>query len=442
MSDPSPPVEEARAGKPKVALVGRQNVGKSTLLNRLLGAREAIAHETPGVTRDRVEMAVRWRGRAFVAVDTGGYVRRARGIEEAVARQVDRAVEQADVILLVVDAVTGVQEEDEDLARRLRRARLPVVLVANKVDSAAQEPGVADLYRLGMGDPIPVSSIHGRGSGELLDRIVELLPEQHEAQPEVDGEPAFAIVGRPNVGKSSLLNRLVGEERAVVSETPGTTRDAVDSVIAWDGRPLRFVDTAGFRRPSRAEGVEYYGFLRTVRAIDRSEVVCVVLDAQEGMTTEDRRITARVIEAGRGLVAVANKWDLVEERAGRYAEIRERLGVFPGVPVVRTSALTGLGVNRVVPTLLKVREEWGRRVTTAEVNRVLQQAQAEHPPPRGVGRLRYGAQVASGPPRFVIFGTGTVPPAYRRFVENRLRAAFGFDGVPIRISFRGRASRG
>jgi GTPase len=439
--DPEAPAS-APARLPRVAVVGRQNVGKSTLLNRFLGQREAIAHETPGVTRDRMEVPIEWRGRRFLVVDTGGYIRRATGVETLVAQQVERALEQADVILLVVDAVTGPQDEDADLARRLRRADAPVVLVANKVDSETQEPGALELYRLGLGEPLPVSAIHGRGSGDLLDRIVELLPEPTgDEDADLAGEAAFAIVGRPNVGKSSLFNRLVGEERAVVSEIAGTTRDAVDSLVTWDGRLLRFVDTAGFRKPSRAETLEYYGYVRAVRAIDRSHVVCMVIDASEGVTTEDRKIASRVEEAGRGLVVIANKWDLVEEKAKRFVEVRERVEVFPKVPVLRTSAVTGAGVGRVVPALLEVHAQWTQRVGTSEVNRVLGKAQDEHPPPRAAGRLLYGTQVAAGPPRFVIFTGGQVPLGYRRYLEHRFRDAFGFEGVPIRLSFRSRRTR-
>ena len=442
---------------PTVAIVGRQNVGKSTLLNRLLGVREAISAAEPGVTRDRLERSVTWRGRTFLAVDTGGYVRAAKGIDALVTDQADRAMAQADVILLVVDAVVGIQEEDAALARQLRRASSPVVLVANKVDSDVQEPQTADLYRLGLGEPVAVSALHGRGAGELLDRVVALLPpEAHvvpdaegeleadsELQPEAegpDGEAVFSIVGRPNVGKSSLFNRLVGQDRSVVFEEAGTTRDAVDAVVGWDGRSVRFVDTAGFRRPSRARGVAYYGFVRTVQAIDRSHVATLVVAADEGVTTEDRRIAARVAEAGRGLVVVANKWDLVQrgDRAERFAEVREAVSVFPKVPVLRTSALTGAGVQRLLPELLRVHGEWRRRVPTSEVNRVLQRAQGEHPPPRAVGRLLYGTQVASAPPRFVVFAGGPVPRNYARFLENRLRGELGFEGVPIRISFRPR----
>jgi GTP-binding protein len=436
-----------------VAIVGRQNVGKSTLLNRLLGAREAISDEEPGVTRDRLEIPVRWRGRTFLAVDTGGYVRRARGIEALVARQAERAAEAADVVLLVVDAETGIQEEDAALARRLRAAPVPVVLVANKVDSELREPAAAEFYKLGLGEPVPVSALHGRNAGELLDRVVAILEEAEgepdgtsvgsdaeEADADAAPETVFAIVGRPNVGKSSLFNRLVGEERAVVFPEAGTTRDAVDSLVGWGDGVLRFVDTAGFRKPSRAQGVEYYGYVRAVRAINRAHVAALVVDAEEGVTTEDRKIAAKVGEAGRGLVVVANKWDLVpsEERTKRFELLGERLAVFPSTPILRTSALTGLGTARVLPTLLEVHGEWLRRIPTAAVNEVVHRAQDEHPPPRTAGRILYATQVGVGPPRFVVFTSGPMPPRYARFLENRLRQRFGFTGVPLRIAFRRR----
>jgi GTPase len=424
----------------KVAIVGRQNVGKSTLLNRLLGSRRAIAAREPGVTRDRLEVPVSWRGRSFLAIDTGGYTTKPRGMDALVAGQAERALADADVVLLVVDATVGVQEEDAGLAARLRGSMAPVLLVANKVDAEGQEPDVPELYRLGLGDPIAVSALHGRGAGELLDRIVAVLPPDEEGDGEVLEEPVFCIVGRPNVGKSSLFNRLVGEDRSVVYREAGTTRDAVDAVVEWDGQAVRFVDTAGFRKPSRAEGVAYYGFLRAMRAIERAHVAALVLAADEGVTTEDRKIAARVEEAGRGLVVVANKWDLVEsgQRAERFAEIRERVEVFPSVPVLRTSARTGAGVVKVRPALLGTGEAWGKRVSTSEVNRVLQRTQAEHPAPRVTGRILYGSQVGSAPPRFVVFSAGPIPRTYARFLENRLRGAFGFDGVPIRLTFRRR----
>jgi GTP-binding protein len=428
--------------RPRVAIIGRQNVGKSTLLNRLLGRREAIAHEEPGVTRDRIEREVSWRGRRFVAIDTGGYMGRPSGIDELVTKQADRAMTEADVVILVVDVTVGVQEEDATLARRLKRATMPVLLVSNKVDSPSQEPLVGELFRLGLGEPIPVSALHGRGSGELLDRVVSLLPEPEEGPAADDevAEPVFSIVGRPNVGKSSLFNRLVGQDRSVVYEEAGTTRDSVDAVVDWDGRAVRFVDTAGLRRPSKEEGVSYYGFLRTVQAIERSHVAALVVAADEGVTTEDRRIAARVEEAGRGLVVIANKWDLVPsgERAERFALIRERVEVFPAVPVRRASALTGMGVGKIPAALLETQEAWSRRASTSEVNRAMEQAQNATPPPRQTGRIRYAAQVGSGPPRFVLFSSGPVPTHYARYLEHRLRETFSLTGVPIRFTFRRR----
>lgn len=418
---------------PRVVLVGRQNVGKSTLANRMLGRREAIAAETPGVTRDRVEREASWRGRRFRLIDTGGYRHGARGIEALVTEQAERALAEGDVIVLVVDARTGICEEDERLANRLHRARAPVVLVANKVDTERDEADAAAFHALGLGEPLMVSALHGRGSGELLDRIVDLLPEA-EPQPRVTDEPRFAIVGRPNVGKSSLFNRLVGEERSVVYEEAGTTRDAVDAVVRWPSGPVRFVDTAGFRRPTRLRGVEYYGALRAERAIERAEVAALVLDASEGFTAEDKRIASRVLELGRGLVVVANKWDLVtEERDRRFRDLAEAVMPFARAPVVRTSARTGAGVGRLPAALLAVRERFVHRVPTAEVNRLLQLAQDERP---GPVRYRYATQVSAAPPSFVLFGGREPGEGYRRYLENRLRAEIGLEGVPIRVRFR------
>jgi GTPase len=427
---------------PTVAVVGRQNVGKSTLANRLFGRREAIAHETPGVTRDRVELEAEWRGRRFRVVDTGGFLPRARGVEALVTRQTEIATEEADVVLLVVDAQTGEQEEDAALARQLRRAKASVLLVANKVDSDREEADAARFYALGLGEPVPVSALHGRGTGDLLDRIVMLLPQAEPTEAhEEGGEPRFAIVGRPNVGKSSLFNRLVGQERAVVYEDAGTTRDAVDALVTWPGGPVRFVDTAGFRRPSRTEGVEYYGYVRAVRAIERAHVSVLVLDASEGFTSEDRRIAARVMQTGRGLAVMANKWDLVREKDPTYKELVEAVAVFSGASVWRTSALTGLGVARLPSDLMGLHERWRRRVPTSEVNRVLAEAVEERPPPGGV-RYRYGTQVSAGPPTFVLFGGRPPSPSYQRFLEGRLRRAFGFDGIAIRLRFRPKPRRG
>lgn len=424
-----------------VAIVGRQNVGKSTLVNRLVGGREAIAHEQPGVTRDRVELETAWRGRTIRFVDTGGYVSRARGIEAQVSRQAEVAAEAADLVLLVVDARTGPVEEDALLARRLRPVRVPVLLVVNKVDTEREEPDALAFLSLGLGEPLTVSALHGRGSGDLLDRVVALLPEGGDASDEAESEPRFALVGRPNVGKSSLFNRLVGEERSVVFEEAGTTRDAVDALVEWAGGPVRFVDTAGLRRHAKAQGVEYYSFLRAERAIERSGVAVLVLDASQGFTGEDKRIAARVTEVGRGLVVVANKWDLVEERDRTFKELGELLAPFARAPVLRTSALSGTGVHRLPAALLEVHERWAQRTPTAAVNDVLAAAQGDRPAPGGA-RYRYATQARARPPTFVLFGGRPPGATYERFLENRLRRDLGLAGVPVRLVFRAGAGRG
>ncbi|HLA93215.1 MAG TPA: ribosome biogenesis GTPase Der [Actinomycetota bacterium] len=426
---------------PAVAVVGRQNVGKSTLVNRLFGRREAIAHEMPGVTRDRVELETAWRGRTFRLVDTGGYAHGAKGIEALVSRQAERAAAGADVVLLVVDAQTGPVEEDAMLARKLRRATIPVLLVANKADTESDEAEALAFHALGLGDPVPVSALHGRGSGDLLDRVVALLPEDSEVI-ETEEEPAFALVGRPNVGKSSLFNRLVGEERSVVFEEAGTTRDSVDALVEWAEGPVRFVDTAGLRRPAKIQGIEYYSLLRAERAIERAHVAVLVLDAPDGFTSEDKRIASHVMEVGRALVVVANKWDLIQERDRAFKEFTELLVPFARAPVLRTSALSGSGVHRLGPTLLEVHDRWIRRAPTAPVNEVVQAAQGEQPAPGGA-RYKYATQVAAGPPTFVLFGALPPGQSYQRFLEGRLRRELDLDGVPLRLRFRrGRRSRG
>jgi len=425
---------------PAVAVVGRQNVGKSTLVNRMFGSREAIAHEMPGVTRDRVELEATWGGRTLKLIDTGGFAHDAKGIEALVSDQAEHAARHADVVLLVVDVQTGPLEEDAALARRLRRAEVPVLVVVNKVDSERDESDVPAFLSLGLGDPVPVSALHGRGSGDLLDQLVAVLPDEEAADQEPE-EPRFAIVGRPNVGKSSLFNRLVGEERSVVYEEAGTTRDAVDALVSWPDGPVRFVDTAGFRRPSRVQGVEYYSFLRAERAIERADVALLVLDVSDGFTGEDKRIAARVMEVGRGLVAVANKWDVIEERDRSFKELTELLSPYARAPVLRTSAMRGTGVHRLPAVLSQVHERWNSRAPTARVNEVVAAAQAEQQAPGGI-RYRYATQVAAGPPRFVLFGAGPPAPSYQRFLEGRLRRALHLEGVPIGIRFRpGRRTR-
>jgi GTP-binding protein len=393
------------------------------------------------VTRDRKELTTEWNGRRLTLIDTGGVD---LGDEDPLAvsiqDQAREAIADAQVALLVVDARAGLRPGDQEIAQILRGGALPVVVAANKIDSPNDLMLVHDFHGLGLGEPIPVSALHGRGAGELLDALLALLPET-EPVPEVETEePRFALVGRPNVGKSSLFNRLVGEERAVVYEQAGTTRDAVDALVDWDGRSVRFVDTAGLRRGTRLQGLDYYGLVRSARAIDRAHVVLLLVDAGEGLTGDDKHIAGKVIEAGRGLVVAANKWDLVpsDEKESLLKELSEALVPFAMPPIVRCSALRGPGVARLPSVLTAVHERWSLRVPTARVNEVLAEAQGSRPPPRGVGRFLYGTQVATGPPTFVLFGGRVPDPSYRRFLENRLRRAFGFEGVPLRLRFKQR----
>jgi GTP-binding protein len=428
---------------PRIAVVGRQNVGKSTLANRLFGRRETIAHGDPGVTRDRVELEATWRGRRFGLVDTAGYRHRAHGVEALAGEQAGRAIEGADLVLLVADVRSGITEEDAQLARRLQAHPRPVLLVVNKVDAPSDEPDVAAFNALGLGEPLAVSALHGRGVGELLDRLVDLLPEAPEIASGEEDEPRFALVGRPNVGKSSLFNRLVGEERAVVYEEAGTTRDSVDALVSWPGAGrIRFVDTAGMRRAIKVRGVEYYSFVRAGEAIDRSDAAAVIFDASEGLMAEDRTIANRVLESGRALLLVANKWDLVEEKDPAFKRLTEDARILARASVMRTSATDGLGIRRIPDRLLEVRERWAARQPTSRVNEVLQRSVAARPPARSSGTLRYATQVSARPPTFVVFGGGRSPdPGYRRYLENRFREAFDLEGVPIRMRFRGREGR-
>ena len=429
---------------PTVAVVGRQNVGKSTLVNRLFGRREAIAHDDPGVTRDRIEVEATWGGRRFALVDTAGWLHRARGVEAIAAGQSARAIEDADLVLLVADVRSGVTEEDATLARRLRTSGRTVLLVVNKVDADADEAEVARFHALGLGEPAPVSALHGRGAAELLDRVVELLPAStDDVEDDAGGdEPRFALVGRPNVGKSSLFNRLLGDERSVVYEEAGTTRDSVDAIVPWEGAgTIRFVDTAGMRRAIAVKGVEYYGFVRATRSIERADAAAVVLDAAEGLTSEDRAIASRVLDAGRALLLVANKWDLVEDKDRTFKGLAEDARILARAEVVRTSAIRGTGVRRIPAGLLDLRVRWAARHPTSRVNQVLRDAVAARPLPRGTGALRYVTQVAARPPTFVLFGAAAPDPGYRRYLENRFREAFDLQGVPIRLRFRPREER-
>ena len=424
---------------PQIAVVGRQNVGKSTLVNRMFGKRAAIAHDAPGVTRDRIELEATWRGRRFGLVDTAGYLHRATGLEALAAEQAERSIAAADLIVLVVDVHAGITQEDGALARRLRTSPTPVLLVANKADAPADASDVTDLYRLGLGEPFPVSALHGHGIGDLMDRLLELLPDAPEAV-EPPLEPRFAIVGRPNVGKSTLFNRLVGENRSVVSEVSGTTRDSVDSLVTWPGHgTVRFIDTAGMRKGTKVRGVEYYSVLRARHAIEAAHVAVVVLDAPDGFSMEDKKIANLVMDAGRALILAATKWDLVEDKDRWFKRLEDEVQLYARATVLRTSATRGQGVHRLGPLLLDLHTRWSSRASTSSVNDIVQTAQRERPTPKGIGTLHYATQVSTAPPSFVIFG-GSRPPAatYQRYIENRLRRELRLDGVPIRLRFRPR----
>jgi GTPase len=435
---------------PVVAVVGRPNVGKSTLFNRILGRREAIVHDTPGVTRDRNFARTDWAGRPFFIVDTGGIIEGSHEpLDAQVRQQALAAVDEADLILLVVDGKEGVHPLDERLAEVLRGRGRSLLLVVNKMDNLPADPGHHDFWRLGLGEPVPVSAISGKGSGDLLDRILSRLPEE-KGGPEEEGVLRIAVIGKPNVGKSSFINRLFGEERMVVSPSPGTTRDPVDSALTYHGRRLVFVDTAGLRRQSRVdESVEYYSALRTARVIQQADVCLVLMDATEGLTGQDVKILEQAWEAGCGVVLGVNKWDLVEkdERTapGFERESRQRIPFLDWVPFLFLSALTGQRVRRTLDLLLEVAAERTRRIPTHEVNRVLEELLARQPPPHFRGRpirIRYGTQVETSPPTFLLFSNfpREIPDHYLRYLSNGFRKAWRFQGVPIRL--RVRSTRG
>lgn len=434
-------MSEPATGLPVVAIVGRANVGKSTLINRLIGKREAIEHPEPGVTRDRRGYEVAWRGHRFILMDTGGWEPKARGLTAKIKAQADRAAREADLILLVVDIEVGITDDDIAVARGLRGAADRVIAVANKVDSAGREPDVPSAARLGFGDAVPVSALHGRRTGDLLDVIVERLPDRH-IEPEPDSVPV-AIVGRPNVGKSSLFNRLVGEERSIVHDMPGTTRDAVDTVMEIEGTRYRFIDTAGMRRRAReAQGPEYYGLVRAQRAIGAAHVALQVVDISEGATEQDQKIARAIADAGCAAVLVLNKWDLIDaEDADRVVEeTRATLRFIPWAQIVRTSATTARGMRRVVPALSLALEAWERRIPTSSLNAWARDAFDGLP----LGstnrarptRVKYVTQARTRPPTFVFRASGKISPSGLRALENRLRDSFGFEGTPIKIIAR------
>jgi GTPase len=434
--------DDASTGRlPRVAVVGRPNVGKSTLVNRILGRRAAITQEQPGVTRDRVAYQADWAGRRFQLIDTGGWESRATGLQARVVTQAERAMADANLILFVVDATVGITEEDAAVAARLRRGQVPVLLVANKVDSAAAEPQTADLWSLGLGEPLAVSSLHGRGSGDLLDVVIERLGTVAVADDEPD-VPALAIVGRPNVGKSSLLNKLAGDDLAIVDPTPGTTRDTVDSIVERAGQSYRLVDTAGMRRSfQQAEGADYFAFVRSLEAVDRADVALLVLEAPLGVAEQDQKVAVRAVEAGCGLVLLANKWDLMDDEARRQfgVDLERKLHFVDWAPMLRVSARTGRGVEKIWGLVDGVLAERARRIPTAALNQWLGQATERTPPPPVRGRtvkVRYATQARINPPELVVFTTGPLTPAYRRYLEHDLRRTFGFEGTPLRLVVR------
>ncbi|MGQ0519708.1 MAG: ribosome biogenesis GTPase Der [Actinomycetota bacterium] len=437
------------ATRPVVAVVGRPNVGKSTLVNRILGRREAIVEERPGVTRDRKIVEAEWNGRPFTLVDTGGWLAGDDPLDRQVSAQAERAIGEADLLLVVVDAAVGATDEDLQVARLLRRSGKPVLLVANKVDSEHREADAWSLTRLGLGDPWAVSALHGRGVGDLLDEVVGLLPAEEveptaadptEDGPDGEGEPpSVAIVGRPNVGKSTLFNRLVGDERSVVHDMPGTTRDAIDTLIETERGPLRLIDTAGMRRKSRnSEGPEYYSLVRALKAIDRADAAVLVIDAGEGITAQDQRLGERIDAAGSPVVLLLNKWETLDAaaRADVLGQVADRLSFLGYAPVLKVSARTGLGVHKLLPALDQAIDAYHRRIPTAELNKVIQAAQAAHASPGG--RVLYATQGATDPPTFTLFASRTLPQPYLRYLERKIREHFGFGPTPLKLRVRRR----
>jgi GTP-binding protein len=436
---------------PVLAVVGRPNVGKSTLVNRILGSRQAVVEDTPGVTRDRVTYDATWRGRAFTIVDTGGWepaIESSGTLAARVAGQARVAVAGADAVLFVTDAVVGVTDADAAVAAVLRRSRKPVVLAANKVDDAPAEAGAHSLWSLGLGEPYAVSALHGRGSGDLLDAILGALPQtpSENLDPEA-GPRRVALIGRPNVGKSSLLNKLAGQDRVLVDSVAGTTRDPVDELIELGGVTWRFVDTAGIRRRFReTQGADYFAALRTERALERAEVAVVLVDASEPLAEQDLRIISMVIDAGRSLVIAYNKWDLVDEDRRHFLdrEIDRQLHTARWAPRVNISAATGWHVDRLVPGLETALAGWEARVPTGQLNAWLSALVAATPPPVRGGkqpRIMFATQAGVRPPHFILFTSGFLQAGYRRFIERRLREEFGFEGTPVHLSMRLREKR-
>ncbi|GAB3710201.1 ribosome biogenesis GTPase Der [Corynebacterium nasicanis] len=430
-----------------VAIVGRPNVGKSTLVNRFLGRREAVVEDFPGVTRDRISYIAEWGGRRYFVQDTGGWDPNVKGIHGAIARQAEVAMETADVIVMVVDTKVGITETDAVMAKRLQKAKVPVILVANKFDSDSLYADMAEFYALGLGDPWPVSALHGRGGADVLDEVLRLFPEKPRAASITEGPRRVALVGKPNVGKSSLLNKVSKEERSVVDNVPGTTVDPVDSLVQLEQKLWKFVDTAGLRKKVKsAQGHEYYASLRTRAAIDAAEVCVMLIDASEPISEQDQRVLAMVLESGKALVIAFNKWDLMDEdrRDLLDREIEQQLGHLPWVTRINISAQTGRALQRLEPAMIEALESWDKRISTGQLNNWLREAIAANPPPMQAGRLprvMFATQASTRPPVIVLFTTGFLDAGYRRYLERKFRERFGFHGSPVRVAVRLRERR-
>jgi GTP-binding protein len=429
-----------------VVIAGRPNVGKSSLVNRIVGTRAAVVEEEQGVTRDRKVLPAEWAGVAFEVMDTGGWLAGGDELEAKVSDQAERALAEADVVLMVVDVTTGVTEEDLAAAKVVQRIGSPVRLVVNKVDDANREPSAWEFVALGLGDPYPVSALHGRGTGDLLDAVVDLLPGAADDEVPVDGAPAaeiptgtprVAIIGRPNVGKSTLFNRLLGEERSIVHDLPGTTRDSIDTVVETSEGPVCFIDTAGLRRPSRTDrGTEQHATLRALRALERADIAILVIDATVGASHQDQRLAERIGVSGCPTIVALNKWDLVsaDERDDVLAGAGDRLAFLGSAPVLKISARSGRGVHRILPALRDAVEAYHQRVPTGALNRTVQELQSRQPAPRA--RIRYAVQGAIDPPTFTLFTSGRLPPTYLRYIERGLREKFGLGATPMKLRVR------
>lgn len=431
-----------------VAIVGRPNVGKSTLVNRFIGRREAVVEDFPGVTRDRISYLADWGGQRFWVQDTGGWDPNVKGIHGAIARQAEVAMDTADVIVMVVDTKVGITETDAVMARKLQRSPVPVIVVANKFDSDSMYAELAEFYALGLGDPWPVSAQHGRGGADVLDEILRLFPEEPRQSSITEGPRRVALVGKPNVGKSSLLNKITGEERAVVDSVAGTTVDPVDSLVQLDQHVWKFIDTAGLRKKVKnASGHEYYASLRTRGAIDAAEVCVFMIDCSEPVSEQDQRVLGMILDAGKALVLVFNKWDLMDEdrRFELEREIELQLAHIPWVKRINISAKTGRALQRLEPYMLEALESWDKRITTGQLNNWLRATIAQNPPPMKGGRVPrvlFATQASTRPPVIVLFTTGFLDAGYRRYLERKFREAFGFEGSPVKIAVRVRERRG